>query len=81
MPRVFSMLLVGGFLLGIWGSLTAEGGLDSWQAVAVPGPIPVGAGESVSPWRAYRAWFKPHDSFFTPHERNLFAESVAFHLR
>ena len=81
MPRVFSMLLVGGFLLGIWGSLTAEGGLDSWQAVAVPGPIPMGSAESVSPWRAYRAWFKPHDSFFTPHERNLFAESVALHLR
>jgi putative membrane-bound dehydrogenase-like protein len=35
----------------------------------------------MSPWRAYRAWFKPHDSFFTPHERNLFAESVALHLR
>lgn len=29
----------------------------------------------------YRAWLKPHDSFFTPHERNLFAESVTLNVR
>lgn len=81
MPRVLSLFLVVGLLLGCLGSLSAADGTDSWQAVAVPGPIPVGAVEAVSAWRAYRAWFKPHDSFFTPHERNLFAESVALHLR
>lgn len=29
----------------------------------------------------YRAWLRPHDSFFAPHERNLFAESVTITLR
>ena len=78
MPRVWSLLLVGWSLLGMpWRSLAVEAE-DPWRPVAVPGPIPE---EAASPWRAYRAWFKPHDSFFTPHERNLFAESVTLNLR
>ncbi|MFM7804093.1 MAG: hypothetical protein ACKPGK_06325, partial [Verrucomicrobiota bacterium] len=77
MPRVLSLLLVGGFLLaGIPWSLPAADPTDSWQSVPVPGPIPAGPS-----WRWYRAWFRPHDSFFTPHERNLFAESVTLNLR
>jgi len=77
MPRVLSLLLVGGFLLaGIPWSLPADDATDAWRPVEVPGPIPAGPG-----WRWYRAWFKPHDSFFTPHERNLFAESVTLNLR
>jgi len=27
-------------------------------------------------WAWYRSWIRPADSFFTPHERNLFEESV-----
>jgi putative membrane-bound dehydrogenase-like protein len=54
---------------------------DAWQPVPVPGPIPADAASATPPWRWYRAWFKPHDSFFTPHERNLFAESVTLNLR
>ncbi|MFM7555730.1 MAG: PVC-type heme-binding CxxCH protein [Verrucomicrobiota bacterium] len=77
MPRVLSLLLVGGFLLaGIPWSLPAADPTDSWQSVSVPGPVPAGPS-----WRWYRAWFRPHDSFFTPHERNLFAESVTLNLR
>ena len=57
MPRVLSLFLVVGLLLGCLGSLSAADGADAWQAVAVPGPIPMGSGGAVSTWRAYRAWF------------------------
>lgn len=58
--------------------------IDGWQPVSVPG-----AWETNGPSAArghdgfawYRAWLKPHDSFFTPHERNLFAESVTLNIR
>ena len=52
---------------------------DDWKALAVPG-----AWESAAPgydgvaW--YRAWVWPHAEFFTPHERNLFEESVSLTL-
>jgi putative membrane-bound dehydrogenase-like protein len=57
---------------------------SAWQPVRVPG-----AWETNGPAVArnhdgfawYRAWLKPHDSFFTPHERNLFAESVTLNVR
>ncbi|MCB1203935.1 MAG: c-type cytochrome [Verrucomicrobiae bacterium] len=45
-----------------------------WQPVSVPGPVP----SSGTGW--LRCWVKPHDSFFTKHERNLFEESVGFHF-
>src|SRR5215510_13800668 len=56
----------------------------SWQSIRVPG-----AWETNGPSSArnhdgfawYRAWLKPHDSFFTQHERNLFAESVTLNVR
>ncbi len=45
-----------------------------WQPVAVPGTR-----EASGPvW--LRCWVKPHDSFFSKHERNLFEESVGFNL-
>ena len=55
-----------------------------WQTIQVPG-----AWESNAPAIAgrhdgfawYRAWLKPHDGFFTKHERNLFEESVTFNVR
>ena len=55
-----------------------------WQTIQVPG-----AWEVVGPAEAkgydgfawYRTWFKPHDSYFTRHERNLFEESVNIGIR
>ncbi len=45
-----------------------------WQPAKVPGAIPAEG----TAW--LRCWVKPHDSFFTKHERNLFEESVGFHF-
>lgn len=45
-----------------------------WQPVQVPGELSY-TGEA---W--LRAWVKVHDSFFQSHERNLYAESVGFHV-
>ena len=52
---------------------------DDWRTVTVPG-----SWESAAPgydgvaW--YRTWLLPHGEFFTPHERNLFEESVSLSL-
>jgi putative membrane-bound dehydrogenase-like protein len=51
----------------------AAGG-EEGVAVAVPGVVEAEGGV----W--LRAWVKVHDSFFAAHERNLFEESVGFHL-
>ena len=77
MPRVLSLLLTVGLILGaIPCSGSAVDATDAWQPVPVPGPsLPM------PPRRWYRAWFTSHDSFFTPHERKLFAESVTLNLR
>ena len=45
-----------------------------WQPAKVPGAIQA----SDTSW--LRCWVKPHDSFFTKHDRNLFEESVGFHF-
>ena len=50
-----------------------------WLASEVPGEWSRETVEAVAAqngWAWYRAWVKPDDSFFTPHERNLFEESV-----
>jgi hypothetical protein len=57
---------------------------SSWQVIEVPGAwarteAPAARGQDGFAW--YRTWLKPHDSFFTPHERNLFAESVTLNIR
>lgn len=57
---------------------------SGWQTIQVPG-----AWEEAGPPAArqhdgfawYRCWLKPHDSFFTKHERDLFAESVTLGIR
>lgn len=49
--------------------------LQGWEPVAVPGTRAV---EGVS-W--YRTWVLPDAGFFTPHERNLFEESVSITMR
>ncbi len=54
------------------------------RTVRVPGPWPtnqVSLPGSTGGYAWYRAWLKPHESFFTPHERNLFAESVTLNVR
>ncbi len=56
-------------LLGI-GLRAAE-----WQPVRVPGP------QTITGTAWYRCWVRVADSFFTPHERNLFEESVGVNLR
>ena len=72
-------------LLGLLVSeLGAQPVAGDWQSIRVPG-----AWETNGPATArdydgfawYRAWLKPHDGFFTPHERNLFAESVTLNIR
>ena len=56
----------------------------AWSIARVPGawetngPAAANVYDGIA-W--YRAWLKPHDSFFTPHERNLFAESVTLNIR
>ena len=80
MPRLFSIFLAWISLQGIQ-PFEAEASEALWQVVVLPGSIPLPAIGTPSPWRAYRAWVKPHDSFFTPHERNLFAESVTLNIR
>ena len=55
-----------------------------WQPIRVPGAWETNgpaAGRQHDGFAWYRAWLKPHDSFFTPHERNLFAESVTLNMR
>ncbi len=57
---------------------------DGWHTIKVPGAWEKGGPVSAQhhdgfAW--YRTWLKPHDSFFTPHERNLFAESVTLNIR
>ena len=49
---------------------------DDWHPVTVPGAWESTAhGYDGVAW--YRTWLLPHDEFFTPHERNLFEESVS----
>ncbi len=57
---------------------------EEWRSLNVPGswtyafentdPAPT----KVDGW--YRCWVKPPKNYFTPHERNLFEESIGIHL-
>lgn len=68
--RFVTVLLIG-TLLGA-NSPTAAA---PWETVAVPG----GQDFTGNAW--YRTWFKPHASFFSKHERDLFGESVILNIR
>lgn len=78
MHRILSL----GFWLILSSPFIARGA--EWQLIQVPG-----AWESHGPEAArnydgfawYRTWVKPHDSFFSQHERNLFEESVSINIR
>ena len=52
---------------------------DDWRTIAVPGAWE-GAAPGYDGIAWYRAWVWPHAEFFTPHERNLFEESVSLSL-
>ena len=64
-----TLMLVATFSL-LPSSIRAE-----WKTVTVPGE------QSISGYAYYRTWFKPHDSFFSKHERDLFGESVILNVR
>jgi putative membrane-bound dehydrogenase-like protein len=56
---------------------------EGWKAIPVPGSweasnLPEAKNYDGTAW--YRAWVWPHPEFFTPHERNLFEESVSLSL-
>lgn len=55
-------------------SLTVTCGAD-WNTVTVPGS------QEFRGYGWYRAWLKPHPSFFSQHERDLFGESVVLNIR
>ncbi len=58
---------------------------DEWAPQQVPGEWPPPSTPPGTPekgrWAWYRAWLKPHESFFNTHERDLFAESVTLNLQ
>ncbi len=72
--------LVGLLLLGLL-LPTVSAAPPDWR----PRRVPDGSNAPSLPTQGgfgwYRAWLRPHDSFFAPHERNLFAESVTITLR
>lgn len=83
--RGFAFVWLVGLLGGATVTAMAEGSIPklpvaegAWQdpaTLAVPG--------SSEAHQVYwlRCWVKVHDNFFTPHERNLFEESVGIHVK
>ncbi|TWT92614.1 PVC-type heme-binding CxxCH protein [Neorhodopirellula pilleata] len=71
-PRL--VLVLGLFSATWFGHISPSIGSD-WQVVSVPGEHPIAS----TVW--FRTWLKPHASFFSRHERDLFGESVIFQLR
>ena len=57
---------------------------EDWQPIQVPGvweQSGVAGAKSYDGYAWFRTWVKPPDSFFLPHERDLFRESVALTVR
>ena len=57
---------------------------SAWQTIRVPGAWETGGVEAAKNYDGlawYRTWVKPHASFFSKHERNLFEESVSINIR
>ena len=76
-----ALIALAGFLAPSFGAQPSDAG---WQPIRVPGAWETNgpaAARNYDGFAWYRAWLKPHDSFFTPHERNLFAESVTLNVR
>ncbi|MEN9734613.1 MAG: hypothetical protein RLZ45_2608 [Verrucomicrobiota bacterium] len=73
--RLHGLLLLGLLLQ------TAQGASPDWTSRRVPDGTAASTPQAQDGFGWYRAWIKPHDSFFAPHERNLFAESVTITVR
>ncbi len=71
LPRMLMKSLIS-FLAVV---LLPVAGLAQWRSVSVPGA------EEPAGYGTYRAWLKPHSSFFASHERDLFGESVILMVR
>ena len=69
MTRSFFPLVIA-FFACVSQAIAAE-----WETVAVPGE------QSFTDYAWYRTWLKPHDTFFSKHERDLFGESVILNVR
>lgn len=72
---------MGGILLAVASGAEVSG---SWTRIRVPGAWEMqgpAAFRHYDGFAWYRAWVKPHDTIFAPHERNLFQESVTINLR
>ena len=63
------------FLLSTLCGVNSAALAAEWETVSVPG----GQEFTANAW--YRTWFKPHPTFFTQHERDLFGESVILNIR
>ena len=48
---------------------------DEWESVSVPSE------QDFTGYAWYRTWFKPHGTFFSKHERDLYGESVILNIR
>ncbi len=53
----------------------AQSSAADWETVSVPGE------QSFTDYAWYRTWLKPHATFFSKHERDLFGESVILNIR
>lgn len=62
------------FAVVLFGGVTGVAAAD-WETTAVPGA------KRFTGYAWYRTWFKPHDSFFSKHERDLFGESAVLNIR
>lgn len=71
MTRFFSSFVFA-FFACVAPAIAAE-----WETVAVPGEQSFA--DSDYAW--YRTWLKPHATFFSQHERDLFGESVILNVR
>jgi len=62
------------FLLAIFAKGVCASAAE-WQTAPVPGQ------RSFSGFVWYRAWLKPHKTFFSRHERDLWGESTVLNIR
>lgn len=67
-------LFLSSLLIAFFTGVTQSSGED-WESVAVPG------GQEFRGYAWYRTWVKPHPSFFSKHERDLYGESAVINIR
>ena len=62
-------------LIITWIACAPQATAAEWETVAVPGE------QSFTDYAWYRTWLKPHATFFSKHERDVFGESVIMNVR